>query len=186
MGRLGAWMVATMATGCVVGGSDTQDTFSGVTALSVELGNGEVYISSSDDGLAHVHYEGGGVGRSAFPERTQDPQGALSVDGGGLLGGGDLWVEVPEGVPVTAEVERGELTIELLAPADINACVAAGELSIGVPAGAYDIQVAAGAGAVGVGLQSDPNAEHSIRACAGAGEIELYVFEEGMGEGWED
>ena len=78
-------------------------------------------------------------------------------------------------------IERGEINpgvdIELLAPADIDACVGAGELSIGMPEGSYDLQVQAGAGEVDLRLVNDPSAEHSIRACAGAGEIELYVFD---------
>src|SRR6478752_9934595 len=99
------WFVAAMAEACVVGGSDSVDEFSSVTALSVELGNGDVRIVTSEDDLTRVRYDGGGVGRSAWPEMVQDGQGALSVDGGGLLGGGDLDIEVAGGVPITAEVE---------------------------------------------------------------------------------
>ena len=78
-------------------------------------------------------------------------------------------------MPISAIIDRGELDIELDAPADIDACVAAGEVSIGVPAGAYDIDVAAGVGKIAIELVDDDDAEHFIRACTGAGEIDLHV-----------
>lgn len=162
--------------GCAVGGSESETHFSGVTSLSLSLGSGEIYLSSSEDAQTVVRYDGGGIGRSARPEIEMSEDGALTVDGGGLFGGGDFDIALVPGVPITADLERGELTIELLYPSDIDACVGAGELSIGLPEGSYDLQIAAGAGEVEIGLVNDPSAEYSVRACAGAGEIDLYVF----------
>jgi hypothetical protein len=177
MRSLGLGFVVCGAMGCVVGGTEGVHEFGSASALTVELGNGEVLIVSSPDESLRVHYDGGGIGRAARPEIEQDSSGAVWVDGGGPLGGGELEIEVPAGIPVTAEVDSGEITIELSSPANIDACVGAGELSIGVPAGSYNLQVQAGAGEVDLGLVNDPSAEYSIRACAGAGEIELYVFD---------
>jgi hypothetical protein len=177
MRSLGLGWVILGAAGCVVGGSEGVHEFASATSLSMELGNGEALIVSSPDSALRVRYDGGGIGRAARPEIVRDDDGAVWVDGGGPLGGGDLEIEVPAGIPVRAEVDRGELTIELSSPADLHACVGAGELSIGVPAGSYDLQIQAGAGEVELGLVNDPSAEYSIFACAGAGEIELYAFD---------
>ena len=105
----------------------------------------------------------------------QDDNGVVFVDARGGLGGGDFNVEIGPGIPITAIIDRGELSIELTTAADIDACVAAGEVSIGVPAGAYDIDLQAGVGKIAVELEDQDGAEHYIRACTGAGEIDLHV-----------
>jgi hypothetical protein len=168
-------MLALGLVGCVVGGGEGFGTFDGATAVDVELTSGEITIRTAHDDTLFVAYEGGGIGGPARPDVFQDDDGTVFVDARGGLGGGELEIDVPAGLPITAILERGELSIELDAPSDIDACVAAGEVSIGLPAGAYAIDVAAGAGSISVDLVDDDDAEHFVRACTGAGEIDLHV-----------
>lgn len=169
-------VLALGLSGCVFGGSEeVLWDFDDVTAIDVTLKSGGITIWNADDDQLAIDYDGGGIG-GAPPEVFQT-DGTVVVDGRGGLAGGNLELAVPAGVPITAILDRGDMAILLDAPADIDACVAAGELSIGVPPGAYDIEVEAGAGRISVELEHDENAEHFIRACAGAGEIRLYETE---------
>ena len=173
-------MVGVLAlglVGCVVGGGEESSwTFDEVTAVDVSMKSGGITIWSAHEDQLAIWYDGGGLGGAARPEVFQ-ADGTVVVDGRGGLGGGNLEIEVPAGVPITAILDRGDMNILLDVPSDIDACLAAGELSIGVPPGPYDIEVEAGAGRVSIELEDDPDAEHFIRACAGAGEIRLYETE---------
>ena len=100
----------------------------------------------------------------------------MTVDAnGGLLSGGDFVLWVPEGVRVAAFVDRGSVSGELESPTDIRTCVAAGDIELMVPEGAYDLDLDAGIGdvTVGDGIRNDPDAEHSIEACVAAGHVRL-------------
>lgn len=162
---LALWLVA-----CVVGGGERSWQFGDAGAISIELDGGEVLVTNSADRTTWVEFDGGGIGEVANPDVWQDGD-CVFVDADGGLGGGELFAEVPEGTSIEARLDRGELTVVLDAPADVDVCVGAGEVTIEVPPGAYALDVDVGAGEVSTDITNDPGAVHTIRACAGAGEV---------------
>ncbi|MEQ1564667.1 MAG: hypothetical protein ABMA64_03430 [Myxococcota bacterium] len=169
---IGLWLA-----GCVVGGGESSWTFQGATSMTASLANGDLRVWSSGGPETLVTYDGGGVGRAALPDVWQDSDGSVHADGGGQLGGGDLDVWVSDGIPVAGFLDRGDLSVELTAPADIEACVGAGSVSIGVPAGAYALEIDAGVGSVDLEIVDDPSAAHTIHVCVGAGDIDVHVYD---------
>ncbi|MEQ1507149.1 MAG: hypothetical protein ABMB14_33280 [Myxococcota bacterium] len=161
--------------GCVVGGGEADETFTGVTGLEIELGSGDVTIRPSDDDSTRVMWDGGGVGKAARPTIDQSRDAAGVVDARGTLGGGDVNALVTGGVPITAIVDRGSVSIELTEAAPIDACVGAGDVSIGLPAGSYDLQLEMGVGNIDIGIIDEDGGGPVISACAGAGSIDLHV-----------
>jgi len=172
-----AALTLTLATGCVVGGGQQSYEFHDLSGITIELGNGEVMVDGSHDACCatELTLDLGGVGsRTARGDVEVGDDGWLMVDARGLLGGGEIDARVPAGLPVEVLVERGEAQIELDAPADVYACVAAGEVYIEVPEGAYDLDLGGGAGQVSTeGVVHDPDAPHRIGACVGAGEVSV-------------
>jgi len=168
---------ASLAAGCVVGGGEQTHNYRDLAGVSIHLGNGEVEVVSDRDRCCEteLHLDLGGVGaRTARGDVSVDRDGWLTVDARGLLGGGDIEVRLPPGVPVEVLVERGDALVQLDAPADVYGCVAAGSVTIEVPEGGYRLDLAGGAGAVSVdGVWHDPDAVHTIGACVGAGDVEV-------------
>lgn len=168
-------------TGCMVGGGTQEWNLEGVQRLEVLHGAGDLHIQSTLDAAegTWVFWDGGGIGNDNVRPEVWVEDGIGYVDAnGGPLGGGDLDIHTPLGVDLVVKLERGDAALWLQAPANIDACVAAGALSIGVPAGVYDLELDGAAGALNsTGLQHDPDAEHGIRACVAAGELEVYDIE---------
>jgi hypothetical protein len=174
-----SWTGALLMVMVACGGGDQSWTFDDVSAVDLEVSSGEITVVPSLDGRAHVSWSGGGVGDNARPDVILLDNGTLIVDAaGGILGGGELEVEVPEGASVRAHAQRGEVDIALSMPADVDACVGAGEVTIAVPAGGYYIDASLGAGKLSGELVHDPDARHTLSVCAGAGEISLEVYED--------
>ena len=174
--RLGLGLLV-FAPGCIVGGGDGTWTFTDATELWVSIASGNVDVTPSGDTNTIVTYDGGGVGRAARPDVSEDDAGRVTVDGHGQLGGGDITAQVSDGVAITAQVDRGDIDIELQAPADVDACVAAGSVSIGLPAGSYAFDLDMGVGAIGVEFVDDPSADHTVHVCVGAGSVDLHVYD---------
>ncbi len=95
---------------------------------------------------------------------------------GGVLGGGDVFVEVPDGTRLQLEVARGDIQTRLSAQTSLSACVAAGAVSLGVAPGAYDLDLAIGLGSLDSELWHDPGSPHQLSACAAVGDLEVYIY----------
>lgn len=164
-------------SGCVVGGGENTWAFSDPASITASVSSGEIAVSSSEDSGARISWEGGGFGENAWPD-VEDLDGDVVVDAdGGLLGGGELDIQAPAGTPLILAVERGSVTVTLDHPASIDVCVGAGEVSLFLPEGSYDIDSRVGAGEISSGIVDEPGAEHRITACVGAGEIFIGATE---------
>jgi len=167
--------LSVAVVGC--GGGDQSWSYDGVKAVDLAVSSGEIEVLTSDDGQTHVEWSGGGVGDNARPDVWLDGNGTLVVDAaGGILGGGELSVWVPAQVGVHAHAARGEVSVILANPSDVHGCVGAGEVSVAVPAGLYFIDAAVGAGSIDSDLVHDPEAEWTLSACAGAGEVSFTTY----------
>lgn len=167
-------LVSCLLVGCVVGGGSYDERFEGVTAVDATISNGALEVRTADDDDVRVRYDGGGLGDAGRPDLWVD-DGLLTIDAGGL-GGSDLRLELPPGADLDAQVSTGDLVIELDAPSSISACVAAGSLSLGLPAGAYDFDIGMAVGAIEeAGLDHDPESPWKIDVCVAVGAIDLHV-----------
>lgn len=174
-GALFGVAAASVASGCVVGGTDRDWAFDQASAVDLELGSGNVEVTTSVDGRTIVAYDGGGAGKSGRPNVEQRDDGTVVADARSVLGGGDFTVEMAAGIPLTVIVDRGDVDIELTSGSDIDACVGAGDVSIGVPAGNYDLQLDAGVGVIDLAIVDEPGAPYTIHACAGAGSLDIHT-----------
>lgn len=164
---------------CTIGGGEREWHFEDVKGVWIEVGSGDVNLCAVDDReTVDVRWDGGGIGKPADPDIALEADGWLVFDAGGILGGGELEVMVPQGLPFEIYVERGDIDVGLRTGTDLIACVAAGSVDIHVPEGSYDIELQ---GAVGSwetsGVTNDPDSPHAIRACAATGEINIYSGE---------
>lgn len=142
--------------GCVVGGGEQSfEVMEPVEAVHVELENGEIDIVAVDREGVFVDWEGGGISdEDLFTADVVD--GALVISSTCTVAcGGELYVEVPH---------------------DTDLCVqlAAGELSIEVEPGGWDLELDMGAGELSVvDVHDDPDADRSICAVVAAGELSV-------------
>lgn len=175
MRAMNGLLVALLLPACVVGGGERTVVEHGVAGLRIELGNGEVEVQAMDGvgDRTEVALDLGGVGaRTARGETWVDTDGWLVVDARGLLGGGEVHATVPATLPVEVFVDRGEATVLRDRAGDVVACVAAGEVTVEVPSGAYRLDLDGGAGEVSaVGVWDDPSAATTLSLCVGAGEV---------------
>jgi hypothetical protein len=178
--RSGLVALVVGASGCFVGGGEQVVAFESATSLSVSLANGSVTIEPTEDGDTVVEWDGGGIGRAAFPEIEQHLDGGVSVDARGQLGGGDVVVHVVPGIPIDVLLDRGDIAVTLAAPADLDLCVAAGSVEVELPPGDYDLDVAAGAGDVTLEVPDVDGAATRISVCAGAGSIDISFATPGI------
>ncbi|MCO4748033.1 MAG: hypothetical protein KC912_24785 [Proteobacteria bacterium] len=174
--RHASLMVPILLTACVAGGGDGAWSFEDTLAVDAGLSNGELRIVSEDRADVSVVFSGGGVGRRAVQPEFTISDGVVTVDAmAGLFSGGELEIAVPLGTPVRGRVERGELSIELEAPAHVDACVATGDLEIRVPSGDYVLSMDVGVGDLDVaGVTHFGGASHALRGCVAAGSIGVY------------
>lgn len=158
-----------------MGGGEQQWIFEDVLAVDAALSNGELRITSEDRPNVVVDWAGGGVGRKAVHPDLELVDGVLTVDAmAGLLSGGELDVVVPLQMSVRGRVSRGELAVDLLAPAHVDACVAAGDLNMVVPSGQYVLALNVGAGDIDVhDVVHSERADTVIHGCVAAGSISV-------------
>lgn len=173
------WTIAVGlgAAGCVVGGGEVTETFTGATALSISLASGSVTVDSSPDDALVVGWDGGGVGKAANPDIAQDADGVVTVEARGQLGGGDVTASLPAGVPLSVLLDRGDVTVTLAAPSDLDLCVGAGSVTVAVPDDVdWDLDLAMGAGGITLGIPDVDGAEHTITVCEGAGSVDVQPY----------
>lgn len=179
-----------LLAGCHAGGVHTTRTFGeDIDRVVVLLDSGGVEVSGVAGQPTHVEVDMGGVG--AAPAGMALEQGVLTVDYRcGVACGGDIWVEVPPGVAVEVQLERGDIGLDGL-DGELRATLGAGDLW-GTALGSRDIAVAVGAGDLGVETTGRPL---SLWADLGAGDASLTVplggyrlvdMELGAGELWLD
>jgi len=164
---------------CTVGGGERHWSFEDAKGVWIEVGSGNVNICAIDDRESiDVSWDGGGMGKPANPYIEVEPDGWLTFDARGLLGGGELEVMLPQGLPFEVYLERGDISVGLETGTDLIACVAAGSIDIHIPEGSYDIELQ---GAVGSwetsGVTHDPDSQHRVQACAATGEINIHSGE---------
>ena len=170
-------VVLGLLSGCVVnvGGGEPSWSFEQPRELVVTLGSGDIQVRSTPSTEMQVRYDGGGLGDSANPDVWQDRDGTVIVDADeGIFGGGSVEVELPAGVDVDLVVDRGAIEVQLDAPTNIYACVGAGSVSIGVPPGPYELDVAVGAGAISSEVYHQRGAPYRIEVCTGAGDVQIF------------
>lgn len=170
------WTVlGAVAAGCVVGGAELVYEFPDATSLGLELANGSVVVDDTFDGPTTVEWDGGGIGDAATPEVREARDGAVTVDARGQLGGGDLAAHVVPGLPVRVLLDRGDVTVDLEAPSDLDLCVGAGSVDVTLPPGEYDLDVDLGAGSVDLEVPDTDGAAFSVRVCQGAGDVRIRI-----------
>lgn len=162
--------------GCVVGGGESAWSFDAPGSITATVANGEVNVQSSEDATAVISWEGGGFGKNAWPDVREQGGDVVADADGGLLGGGELNILSPAGTPLILTVERGSVEVTLDQPASIDACVAAGDITLRLPEGSYDIDEHIGAGSLSEGILSEPGAEWEINVCMGAGSIDIEAY----------
>ncbi len=170
-------VVALLLGGCVVGGGEGSWVFDGATGLRIELASGEVSVTPSEDGALRLAFDGGGIGQAARPEVGQEG-GEVELLASDGLGGGEVDARVPPGIPIEVLLDSGEIAVELVAPADVFLCVATGSVDLVVPAGAYRLDLDVGVGSVAEEIVHDPDAEHAIALCAGAGDVTVRTADD--------
>jgi len=178
MTRYPVLLLLSLAPACVVGGGEQTHRYDDLEGVFVELGSGDVEIWGEEGraSTTEVHLDLGGIGQdTARGTLTVGADGWLHVDArGGIFGGGDIEVIVPAGLPVEAIVERGDVDVVQDRPADVSACAAAGSVTIEVPAGGYQLDLDGGAGSIDArGVWHDPDAEHTLQGCFGAGDVRI-------------
>jgi hypothetical protein len=156
-----------------IGGELSWSLSEPVDAVDVTFANGDIVVLGEDRNDIVVNWSGGGLGFDTAPNVYAE-DGVGVVDGECHQCGGALEVRVPLGVAVTAELRNGNVSVHLDEAADIDACVLHGAVDIEVPAGAYALALDGVIGAVSLrDIVDDPQAENSIAACVGAGDIEI-------------
>lgn len=165
-----AWWTVFLV-GCVVGGGDRSWVFDGATALHVELASGSIVVTPSMDDRLRLAFDGGGVGQPARPVVDQLDDGTVTLLASDGIGGGDVDARVPAGIPIEAELDQGDISVTLEAPADVFLCVAAGSVDLVVPPGDYRLDLDVGAGSISAGVVESEGADHLLSVCAGAGDV---------------
>ena len=171
--------VAMLASGCLiqVGGGETAWQFDAPAKVEVLVSNGDIDVVSAPGATLFAAWDGGGFGENARPDVFEMSDGTLVLDAnGGLLGGGTMTVEVPDGTDLDLVVERGAIDVQLDNPANIGACVAAGSISLGLPPGPYELDVGIGVGAIDSDIWHEPGAPWRVEVCLGAGDVDIYAW----------
>lgn len=160
-----------LASGCVVGGGERSWSFDDVAGVQVSLANGDVTAFDGVGADLRVDWSGGGVGRAGFPF-VDEYDGWVTIDASGDLGGGEISLTTPPGVPVIALVDRGSVSVTRDEPADVAVVLGAGDGDVAVPRGGYALDVLVLAGAVTLDeVFDDPSADHAIDVTLSAGDL---------------
>ncbi len=184
-----------LLAGCVLAISGTTTIDAPVERVVIDASKGDVHVEGRL-GDVTLQVDFGGLGSGEVGHRVRD--GVLFVDyhcGGAELCGGDIELTVPPRTPVEIALGAGDVHVEDLraevvalvgagaielefpaAPDLVQVVAAAGSIEIGLPAGAYALELdAVGAISVDPGIVDDADSPHVIVAEAGAGSIDLRV-----------
>lgn len=169
-----------LLAGCHVGGGDRSWDIDPTELEGVELRlvNGSIDVVPTPGEKLTIEWSGGGLGNARIhpePERIGD---VLVFDARcGETCGGDVVVYLPDGLDVSATVEKGDVWIELAEKADLRACAAMGSVDLLVPRGAWDMSVDVGAGGMYIdGVVHDPQSSARMDACVAAGDLWITGF----------
>ncbi|MCB9778692.1 MAG: hypothetical protein H6742_09035 [Alphaproteobacteria bacterium] len=164
-----------LLAGCHVGGGDRSWDIdpTGLQGVELRVVNGSIDVVPTPSQYLTIEWSGGGIGNARIhpePERIGD---VLVFDARcGETCGGDVIVYLPDGLDVSATVEKGDVWIELAEKADVRGCTAMGSVDLVVPAGAWDMSVDVGAGSMFVdGVVHDPQSAFRMDACVAAGDL---------------
>lgn len=162
-------------TACHVGGGDLSWEFpdEDLEGVDLLLVNGSVDAFPAADGVLRIEWSGGGIGNRNLRPEPRVEGGVVYVDARcGEACGGDFTVWLPAGMDLSAQVDKGDVTVELGGRADVRACAAVGAVDLVVPAGAWDLDLRVGAGSLSFdGLTHDPDSPYRLEACTGIGDL---------------
>ncbi len=166
-------LIALGQSACVVA-ADTQYTVTDdVDAVVLDLGKGDVQVAVGYPGEVYVELDMGGLTTADLGPRIED--GILYLEyrcGGASICGGDLFVAVPPGMAVDADLGAGSLEAWDLS-GNLRAEVGSGDLWAEGLSGDV-VWLATGAGAVEAGFVERPT---DARLAVGAGDAWLAVPE---------
>lgn len=169
-------MLLLLLSACFVGGGERSWSLDPDASLvDVRLSNGSVSFEPGIEEEVFIEWSGGGIGnRKLWPEPLLVDDTILLDARCGDACGGDIVIRMPPGMALSGSVERGDLLVEQIARADVEACVAAGAVELQVPSGGWNLDLEVGAGSLVVqGVEHDPSATESISACVAAGDLTL-------------
>jgi len=186
--RRGVWLLglSICTGGCVVAKEGTF-FYDGIDRVEVELGNGDLAVVPSQSEETVLELSMGGVSMSPVgPEqRGRTLVVVLTCEG---VCGGDVFLEVPDGLDLDLRVHRGDLSVDDVVAGRLDLIVGAGDLSgVGLDVGRLGVAVGAGDGDVqadvvdcvwaevgaGDGSVAVPAGDYRIDADVGAGELDI-------------
>ncbi len=74
---------------------------------------------------------------------------------------------------IVASTKSGAISLDLTAPADVEATTWSGSLGLTVPAAAYRVDAKGGRGGADIGIRDDPNGRHRLALRASTGHLTL-------------
>lgn len=167
-----------LLSACFIGGGDRVWTVPAEqSAVQLFVDNGSLSVLPGVEGEVRIEWSGGGISTRPPPRPMIDGDSLVFDARCGEACGGDVIAWVPPGVDIQAQVSKGSLELLHDAPGDLDVCVATGDLSLEVPGGAWNLDLRVGVGSLRVlGLDHDPQAARSLRACVAAGDLEAVGF----------
>lgn len=135
----------------------------GVAAVDVKLGSGEVSI---DDSSADVSVQTGSGGM-----RIRSVAGSLTA----RAGSGEIDARGIRGASANVRTGSGDVTLMLDRPADVQGKVGSGNLTITLPDGSYRVNASTGSGDENIGVPNDPAGDHTLDLDSGSGDITVQT-----------
>lgn len=185
-----AAIVAPLAGGCVVAADHSYTVSHEVSAVVLDLGKGDVEVVEGLPGEVYVEVDLGGLSSADLGPRLEGDILHLEYRcGGASLCGGDLFVAVPPGVAVDAELGAGSLVATGLSGnlrADLGSgdlwteglssevvwlATGAGSVEAGMVERPLDADLSVGAGDAWLAV---PEGSYRLDLDAGAGEVSLW------------
>lgn len=168
--------LALLLSACHVGGGEQAWQYpADVDGVDVQLTNGSITALPADDGVVRIEWSGGGLGNRKVQPEPQVVDGVVYLDARcGETCGGDVTVYLPQGVALSAIVDKGDVSVQLPGRSDLRACAAMGSVWLEVPGGNWDLALDVGVGDTWVdGVVDDPSSPERIEACVAVGDLSI-------------